>query len=456
MDPVHFLRLLFRNWLLVLISVIIGVAAAVLVTANTPPKYVATITMLAKSTKVYIFGAVMPPSLQQVKSYANLLSSRRMISQIVDTEDEIAVLQQNITAQVIPDTLLLQATISDGDPVRAKQIADALGAKFPKLVDEMERLTAKESSGIKVVVVDQPRVSSVPVSPKPLVNVAYGALIALFVGIGSILLRDRLDTTVKTSEMLQRLSQSYTLGIIGYDKAARGRLLIAGDRASSSRSEAYRSLSASLQFIDIDRQRKSLVITSCLPHDGKSSTAANLAIALAQAGRRVVVVDGNLRRPRIRDYFGIDGAVGLTDVLLGNAPLGAAIHQWGDLDPHVLPSGQIPPNPSELLGSRRMGHVLDELTKSYDMVIIDAPPLPVGTDAATLAAACDGAILVVRYGKTRQEHVIHAKELLSSVDARMVGTVLNAVPAKARRYDHGYGHGAESQIKREVTVPVSG
>jgi non-specific protein-tyrosine kinase len=447
---------LFRNWLLILISVIIGVAAAVLVTANTPLKYTAAITMMAKATKVNKLDVVTPVSLQQVKSYANLLSSRRLISRIVDTEAEISAVQQNIAAQAVPDTLLLQATVSNADPVRAKQLADALGVEFAKMVDEMERLNPKKPSGVAVMVVDQPTVPSAPVSPRPLVNVAYGALIALFVGVGSIFLRDRLDTTVKTSEMLQRLSQSYTLGIIHYEKAARRRPLIAGDGTSSPRSEAYRSLSASLQFIDIDRQRKSLVITSCLPHEGKSSTAANLAITLAQAGRRVMVIDGNLRRPRIRDYFGIEGAVGLTDVLLGKVGLGEAIHRREDLDLHVLPSGQIPPNPSELLGSRRMGHVLDELTKGYDMVIIDAPPLPAGTDAATLAAACGGAIIVVRYGKTRQEHVVHARELLSSVDARMLGTVLNAVPAKVDRYDHGYGYGAESQVKREVTVSVSG
>ncbi|WP_327588928.1 polysaccharide biosynthesis tyrosine autokinase [Nonomuraea sp. NBC_00507] len=456
MDLVYYFRLLCRNWMFILISLIIGVASTVLATVNTPPKYSAMITMMPKGTKADSSGLYQPISLQQVRSYANLLSSRHLIGQIVDTEAEIGALQQNITAQVLPDSLLVQATISDGDPARAKHLADVLGVRFAEMVEEMERPTPSSRSSVTVLVVDRPGLPTQPISPRPLVNVAFGALIALFVSIGSVFLRDRLDTTIKSSDVLQRLSQRYTLGIICYEKDAQRRPLIVRDIGSSFRSEAYHSLRANLQFIDIDRPPKALVVTSCLSSEGRSSTASNLAIALAQEGRRVILVDADLRHKRVPDFFGIEGAAGLTDVLIGMAQLGDAIQRWGEVDLHILPSGQIPPNPSELLGSHGMGHVLKELMKSYDMVIIDAPPLLSVTGAATLSAACDGAVLVVRYGKTRQEHVIRAKELLSSVDARMVGTVLNAVPVKACRRDYGYGYGAEPRPKTEVTVPVSG
>ncbi|MGP3964477.1 polysaccharide biosynthesis tyrosine autokinase [Nonomuraea sp. 3N208] len=490
MDLLYCLRLLRRDWWLVLISLVIGVTSAVIITANTPPKYAATITMMAKSTEQPVSQPItqqqmksyanllssgrlisqaaviammaknmqqpvsQPITQQQMKSYANLLSSGRLIGQIVATEGEIRTVQQNITVQAIPDTLLLRATVTDGDPVRAMRLADALSTRFAVLVDEMERPTADRPSSVKILVVDQPRMPNEPVSPRPLVNVAFGVLIALFVGVGSIILRDRLDTTIKTSEMLQHLSQSHTLGIIGFDKDVERRPLIVRDKGSSLRAEAYRSLRANLQFIDIDRQPKSLVVTSCLPREGKSSTSSNLAIALAQAGKRVILIDGNLRRPRISDYFGIETVAGLTDVLIGKAELRSAIQRWGEFDLHILPSGQIPPNPSELLGSPGMEQILKELVKSYDMVLIDAPPLLNVTDAATLTAACDGAMLVARYGKTRQDHVIRAKEALSSVDARLVGTVLNAVPARASRY--GHGQKAELKTKGELTTPVSG
>ncbi|WP_276615405.1 polysaccharide biosynthesis tyrosine autokinase [Nonomuraea basaltis] len=449
MDLLSSLRLLRRNWLLILLSLIIGATSAAVITVNTPPKYAATITMMVNSTKIDAAGRYQPVSLQQVKSYGGLLSSRRLISQIVDNEDEAGALQQNITAQAVPETMLLRATVTDGDPVRATRLADALGARFAKMVQEIEGAT-----GVSVMVVDQPRAPTEPVSPSPLSNVAFGLLIALLIGVGSIFLRDRLDITVKTSEALQQSSQSPTLGIIGYEKDARRHPLIVRDRGSSLRSAAYRSLCANLQFIGIDGQPKSLMVTSCLPNEGKSLTSSNLAIALAQSGGRVILIDGDLRRPCLPDYFGIDGAVGLTDVLIGKAQLDDVVQRCGELDLYVLPSGQTPPNPSELLGSRGMRQLLEGLTKSYDMVVIDAPPLLPVINAATLAAACDGALLVARYGKTRQEHLVRAQELLSSANARVVGTVLNAVPAKAS--GHGHGHETESSIKREVKIPVSG
>ncbi|MFC7649824.1 CpsD/CapB family tyrosine-protein kinase [Streptosporangium lutulentum] len=176
-------------------------------------------------------------------------------------------------------------------------------------------------------------------------------LVALLAAMAIIVLRDRLDTTIKTSETLQLASGSSTLGIIGYERDARRHPLVLRDRGRSSRAEAFRSLRTNLQFIGVDRQPKSLVITSCLPGEGKSSTSANLAITLAQAGWRVILVDADLRRPRIPSYLGIEGAVGLTDVLIDKAYLHNAVQTWGEPSMSVLPSGQIPPNPSELLGS---------------------------------------------------------------------------------------------------------
>ncbi|MGP3920755.1 polysaccharide biosynthesis tyrosine autokinase [Nonomuraea sp. 10N515B] len=438
-DLHSYVRLLRRNWLLILLSLIIGAVSAAVITANTPSKYAATITMMANNTKVDRYGRSQPLLPQQVKSYASLLSSRRLISQVVDNEAEAGVLQGNVTAQAIPETSLLRATITDGDSVRATRLAETLGARFAEMVEDIERPT-----GVSIMVVDPPRVSHEPISPQPLQNVASGVLIALLIGVGSIFLRDRLGNAVKSSQALQRSSQSPTLGIIGYEKDARRRPLIAGDRSSSMRSAAYRALHANLQFIGIDRQPKSLMVTSCLPNEGKSLTSSNLAIALAQEGWRVLLIDGDLRRPRLPDYFGVEGAVGLTDVLIGKAQLDDVVQRWGELDLYVLLSGQTPPNPSELLGSRGMGQLIEGLTRSYDMVIIDAPPLLSVTSDATLAAACDGVLLVARYGKTRHEHIVRAQDLLSSVTARVVGTVLNAVPMKTAGY--GHGHEAESDV----------
>lgn len=462
MDLLYYMRLVYRNWLLILVSLVIGVGAAVMVTANTPPKYIATISMLVSGqdregslSTAYQAGML---SAQRVQSYATLLSSRRVVSQITTPED-IRRVQESIAAEVVPGTVLLRATVTNSDPTRAAQLANALGSRFTQLIDQIERVAPASRPTIKITVVDHAEIPQVPVSPRPLVNIALAVLIALLVAVAALALRDRLDTTIKSSDVLQRTSKSSTLGIIGYEKDARRHPLIVRSRGRSSRSEAFRSLRTNLQFIGVDRQPKSLVITSCLPNEGKSSTSSNLAITLAQAGWRVLLVDGDLRRPRIPTYLGIEGAVGLTDVLIGRARLEQVIQPWGEPRLFVLPSGQIPPNPSELLGSRGMRNLLDQVVSEYDIVIIDAPPLLPVTDAATLSAICDGVLLVARYGKTRQEHILRGTELLSSISARIVGTVMNFVPAKASRYDgYGYGYGyetTETDVKAEAKTPAA-
>ncbi|MGW0594309.1 polysaccharide biosynthesis tyrosine autokinase [Streptosporangium sp. NPDC002607] len=456
MDLLYYVRLARRSWLLILLSVILAVGAALAITANTPPKYVATISMLVSGhdkegslSTAYQAGML---SAQRVHSYASLLSSRRVVGQIVKGED-IARLQENITTEAVPGTVFLRATVTDTDPARAARLANALGDRFAELVDQIERPTPRSRPAVKITIVDQADVPLEPVSPKPLANLVVAVLVALLCAMAVIVLRDRLDTTLKSSQALQEASGSSTLGVIGYERDAKNHPLILRSRGRSSRSEAFRALRTNLQFIGVDRQPKSLVVTSCLPGEGKSSTSTNLAITLAQAGWRVVLVDGDLRRPSIPHYLGIEGAIGLTDVLIDRARLNEVIQVWGEAGLSVLPSGQIPPNPSELLGSGGMREVLAQLTGAYDMVIIDAPPLLPITDAAAIAALCDGALLVARYGRTRREHMARASELLASINARVVGTVLNFVPSGNGAYQsYGYGYGYEPEGRKPVNA----
>ncbi|MGC5010258.1 polysaccharide biosynthesis tyrosine autokinase [Streptosporangium sp. DT93] len=458
MELLYYLRLARRNWPLILLSLVVAVGAAVAVTANTPPKYVATISMLVSGhdkegslSTAYQAGIL---SAQRVQSYATLLSTRRVLSRVTDDAD-VERLQGNITAEAVPGTVLLRATVADPVPKRAAELANDLGASFADLIDQIERPTSSSRPTVKVTVVDHAEVPQEPVSPKPLVNLVLAVLLALLAVMAVIIVRDHLDTTIKTPEALQEASGSSTLGIIGYERDAKHQPLILRKNGRSSRSEAFRTLRTNLQFIGVDRQPRSLVVTSCLPSEGKSSTSVNLAITLAQAGWRIVLVDGDLRRPTIPRYLGIEGTTGLTDVLIDRARLKEVIQVWGEPGMSVLPSGQIPPNPSELLGSGGMREVLAQLTETYDMVIIDAPPLLPVTDAATLSALCDGTLLVSRHGKTRREHMVRAAALLASINARVVGTVLNFVPPRHETYfgyGYGYGYGYESEVKHPVGV----
>ncbi|MEV1203829.1 polysaccharide biosynthesis tyrosine autokinase [Microbispora rosea] len=453
MELLCYARLMRRYWPLLLLSVLAGVGTAHVVTVNTAPRYLASITMLVSAdagdgglSTALQAGAL---SQQRVQSYAALLTSRQVVGRIAGGED-VADVQARITANAIPETTLLRATVADSVPTRAAARANALGAAFVRLIDQIERPTPKSPPTIRVTVVDDAEVPEDPVAPQPLTNMALGALIALFAAVTGLVLRDRLDTTIKTAETLRQVAKSSVLGLIGYERDARRHPLVLRDQGRSVRAEAFRSLRTNLQFIGVDRQPKSLVVTSCLPGEGKSSTSVNLAITMAQAGWRVVLVDADLRRPSVPHYLGIEGGTGLTDVLIERARLHEVIQTWGQPGLSVLPSGRIPPNPSELLGSRVMRSVLAQLTEEYDMVIVDAPPLLPVTDAAALGAICDGALLVVRHGKTRNEQVLRAGELLSSINARLVGTVLNFVPAKHGSY-YGYGYGYEADPVEQET-----
>ncbi|MER5646576.1 polysaccharide biosynthesis tyrosine autokinase [Streptosporangium sp. NPDC002524] len=452
----HYARLGRRNWMFILLALLLGAGAALAVTSGTPPKYVATISMLVSGhdregslSTAYQAGML---SAQRVHSYATLLSSRRVVGQITSADD-VERVQANITAEAVPGTVLLRATVGDPDPERAAGLANALGARFTELIDQIERPTPASRPTVKVTLVDWADVPREPVSPRPVVNLVTAMLIALLSAAAVIIVHDHLDTTIKTSEVLQKASGSSTLGIIGYERDARRYPLILRNRGRSTRSEAFRTLRTNLQFIGVERQPKSLVVTSCLPGEGKSSTSTNLAITLAQAGWRIILVDGDLRRPTIPGYLGIEGTVGLTDVLINKASLKEAVQVWGKPGMSVLPSGQIPPNPSELLGSSGMREVLAQLSETYDMVIIDAPPVLPVTDAATLSALCDGTLLVTRHGKTRREHMVRAAELLASINARVVGTVLNFVPIKNSTY-FGYEYEGGYEARPEVKTPV--
>ena len=190
-------------------------------------------------------------------------------------------------------------------------------------------------------------------------------------------------------------------------------------------------LRTNLQFLDLEQQPRSLVITSAVPGEGKTVTSANLAVALAQAGRKVLLVDGDLRRPRVAGLLDLDGAIGLTSVLVGTTPLEDAIQVHEASGLNFLASGPKPPNPTEILQSRVTHDLLKRLRDDFDMVIVDAPPLLPVADAAVIATATDGAIVVARHGKTTRDQLREAVSRLDNVGARVFGVVINMIPRRA-------------------------
>jgi receptor protein-tyrosine kinase len=197
-----------------------------------------------------------------------------------------------------------------------------------------------------------------------------------------------------------------------------------------------------LQFLNIDDPPRVLVVVSSVPGEGKTTTAISLAIVLAQSGQRVALVEGDLRRPRVTQYLDIVSGAGLTNVLAGVASLEDVLQPVGDGKLTVLASGPNPPNPSEMLGSAHMRDLIGELRESNDYVVIDSSPLLPVTDGAVLGALSDGVVLVTRYGATKRDQLRQSAQMLRSVDAKLLGVVLNMVPPKsATAYGYGYGYG---------------
>lgn len=206
--------------------------------------------------------------------------------------------------------------------------------------------------------------------------------------------------------------------------------LVTNRDPGSPASEAFRVLRTNLQFLGLDKPVKTVLVTSASPGEGKSTTAANLAVTFAQAGVKVCLVDGDLRRPVVAKLFGADNWSGLTTALIGQTSLTECLRETTIPHLTILTSGPIPPNPAELLGSSRMTQLLAGLEDSFDIVIIDSPPVLAVTDAAVMAPKVDGVLMVIRSGVVARVQAARAKAALESVKARLLGAVLGAVPSK--------------------------
>jgi capsular exopolysaccharide synthesis family protein len=281
-------------------------------------------------------------------------------------------------------------------------------------------------------------------------NLSVGLVLGLLLGIGIALVRHILDTKVRSEADIRSITESPVLGVVGYTNELAKHPVIVRDEPLSAPSEEVRRLRTNLQFIDVARQPKSIVITSSIPAEGKSTIALNLAVSLADAGARIILVDADLRRPAIAEYAGLEGAAGLTSVLIGRAEVADVVQPLRDRSLDILTSGPIPPNPSELLGSRAMAELLEELTANYDMVLLDSPPVLPVTDAAVVSKLAGGALVVVGTDRIHRPQLLDTLESLNTVGAHVFGLVVNKI---SRRDAGGYGYEARYKYGSSAKAP---
>jgi capsular exopolysaccharide synthesis family protein len=461
-DLRDYARTLRKRWALVVLCILLALGAAAAAT-------LASTKMYTSSTQLFVSardqtGAISDAyqgglfAQQRIKSYAQVADSPAVTDKVAEKLDLPAgVLAGKVTAEAPLDTVLLNITVTDPSPQQAQRIASAVADEVVSLVPELETPAGSSGAPVKITVIKQASLPGAPSSPRPKINLALGLLVGLALGVAAAVLRETLDTTIKGKDDLRDLTDSTPLGIIANDPDVEKRPLVVQADSQSPRAEAFRQLRTNLQFVNVDRPLRSVVVTSPSAEEGKSTTSCNLAITLAQAGMRTILVEADLRRPRVADYMGLEGAVGLTSVLTGLATLEDALQPWGRNAMWVLASGPLPPNPSEILGSHQMADLLKALDDRADIVVFDSPPLLPVTDAAVLTRLTDGAVLVVRHGSTRREQVSRALEALKNVDATLLGTVLNRAPSKGPdASSYGYAPGYYSTRPGKAPMGPSG
>lgn len=433
MNIAEYLVAVRHRWRVLAVCLVLAAAVAALGTWRTPPTYtVTTQSFVTVGSAEADTGGVYQESqftVQRVKSYAQLVSSPLVLQPVIDElalEDSPQSLGRRVKATSPLNTVLLEVTVRDGNPQRAVQIADAVSLQLGQVVEELEAL--RDGSSKVAISLTGPAVEpSSPTSPQLPLNLAVGLALGLGLGLALAVLRERLDTTVRGRADIAEAASIPFLGSVSDSKTVAERPVVPGSGPPAVL-EQFRTVRTNLQLIDIDSTIASVVVTSATPSSGKTTTACNLAVAIAQAGSRVCLVDADLRRPSAARYLGIDPSVGITDVILGDVSLEDAVQRWELGSLSVLPAGRCPPDAGSVLASDRFARLLEQLQEQFDVVVYDAPSLRLVADAVLVAQRTDCAILAVRYGRARRADVAEAVHELQLARVGMIGAVLTFAP----------------------------
>jgi capsular exopolysaccharide synthesis family protein len=440
---IHLLR---ERWKIVALCVVLGVLGAGVASYLAPREYNSDITLYVSlqgaaedSDEAYQANEL---AKERVLSYEPLLTDERITQPVIDrlglamTPVELA---QHITVTVDADTVVLTADVRDSTPDGAANIANALAEEFVGLVGQLEEPIgtappppapgqpappAQEPTKIGAEIIRPATADPNPVSPDTPFNLALGGALGLLIGVVGLVVREARDNSVRSAAELRELVSAPVLAEIAHDRRVPTRPLLVDDPFGAPRAEAFRRLRTNLQFLNGRQGRGVIVVTSARIGEGTSTTACNLAITLAEAGNRVLLVDANLRDPGVADYLGVDPVPGLVDVLVGRMVWQAACKPWSRGAFDVLPAGSVTHDHSQLLSSFGLADLFGDMRNHYHFIVIDTPALLPVSDAAAVAARADGVVLVVQHRQTSREQVSTAMAALNSVSARVLGTVL--------------------------------
>lgn len=446
MELRDYLAILRKYWISISCVALLGVICAAIVTLATPPTYTAKTAVFVAVRGGDTAAELMQGAsyaTNQVRSYAQVATTPTVLQPVITelglntTPGKLA---EAVTATIPTNTAIIEIAVVNGDPDLSARIAQATGEQ---LVSTVEQLSPADDQGKRAVVATIVTPATVPLvktTPRTTLNLALGLLIGVVLGFGQAVLRNTLDRSIRTEDDVARATDHSVIAKVPFDADAAAHPLVMFTDPHSSRAEAYRKLRTNLRFLDVakDSDSNSLVVTSSLADEGKTTTSLNLASTLAEGGESVLLIDADLRRSKVAKYLNIEGSVGLTTVLLGRASLADVVQPIGEGGFEVVAAGETPPNPAELLASEAMKRLLAEVTPRYDTVILDAAPLLPVTDAAILATMTGGALIVAGSGTVTVPELEDAVDTLDQVNGTTLGIVLNK--AKVGEGDDYYYH----------------
>ncbi|MEV7475575.1 polysaccharide biosynthesis tyrosine autokinase [Pseudarthrobacter oxydans] len=459
MDLRDYFRILRRSWTVIAALALFGLLAGGASAIFTKPTYTAETQLfvaIQSSGTVQELQQGNTFSQARVQSYVKTVASPVVLQPAIDSlgiETSAEALATRVSARTDLNTVLISIAVEDSSPIQAAAIAKAVATSLISAVDSLEKPKNGGASPVSLSVIKPAIAPAQPSAPNTRLNLIAGLVVGLAFGMGLAIVRSKLDSRVRGEVDLRQVTEAPLLGGIAYDVDAAKKPLLTQAPPQSPRAESFRQLRTNLQFANVAGREQTVLVTSSLPGEGKSTTATNLAISLAQAGGSVCLIDADLRRPMVHDYLGLDRNAGLTTALIGRADVNDLLQPWGEHNLFVLTSGQIPPNPSELLGSADMQDLIGRLEQAFDIVIIDAPPLLPVTDAAVLSQHVGGVVLVIGAHLLKRHDLEKSLDALALVEAKLLGLVLNRVPAKG---PDAYGYGYYGQDAKRSSSPTLG
>ncbi|GGR48607.1 capsular exopolysaccharide synthesis family protein [Nocardioides luteus] len=442
MDLRDYVAALRKRWYIVAVLAIIGASVAFAQAHASPPQYRAQSTVFVSiargsTTQELVQGSTFTQEI--VGSYAKLATMPVVLDQVIydlDLDTTPKALAEQITAENPLDTVIIEIDAVATTSTDAAELANGVADELTTTITNLSPSSNKKAA-VEVTVVARAEPPEEAFAPRTRLAALVGFAAGFGLGVAIAVVRALLDTRVRSAAELEQLTDVGLLGAIPRRRGKRSRGAVTAIDPHNVAAEAYRRLQTNLQFLDASLPVRSMVVTSSIGGEGKSTTSINLALAIAEQGQRVLLVDADMRRPAVADYCGLEGAAGLTTVLIGKAELADVVQVWGDANLNVLTMGEIPPNPAQLLGSPRMVDLLEEARAAYDVVILDSPPLLPVADGAILSRLTDGALVVANCRTIHRPQVLEAIDSLENVDARCLGIVANQVRDTAAHTYYG-------------------